>query len=85
MLLCHKNDCKALLLVTIGTMAWGDVMAQGLVEAINELQPGVPIVTCIRGTKEEEAVAALKAAGLKPLSETEEAVRRAVEIAAGRA
>ncbi|MDL2307669.1 acetate--CoA ligase family protein, partial [Desulfovibrio sp. OttesenSCG-928-C06] len=85
MQLCLKNKCKVILVVTFGTIARADVMAQGLVEAINELKPNVPIVTCIRGTNEEEAIATLKAAGLDPLSETEEAVQRAVDIAAGRA
>ena len=44
-----------------------------------------PIVTCIRGTNEEEAFAILRDAGLEPLTNTEEAVQRAVDIAAGRA
>jgi|GEM_PF-4711981 len=33
-----------------------DVMAQGVVDAIKELNPNRPIVVCIRGTNEEEAV-----------------------------
>jgi len=85
MRLCLKNKCKVILVVTFGTIARADVMAQGLVEAMAELKPSVPIVTCIRGTNEEEAFATLTAAGLTPLSETEVAVQRAVDIAAGRA
>lgn len=84
MRLCLKNQCKVILVVTFGTIARADVMATGLVEAIQELKPQVPIVTCIRGTNEEGAFATLRAAGLEPLSETEDAVRRAVDIAAGR-
>jgi succinyl-CoA synthetase beta subunit len=84
MRLCLKNPSKVLLVVTFGTIARADVMANGLVEAINTLRPPVPIVTCIRGTNEEEAFATLRAAGLDPLYDTEEAVRRAVDIAAGR-
>jgi succinyl-CoA synthetase beta subunit len=84
MRLCLKNPSKVLLVVTFGTIARADVMANGLVEAIGVLQPAMPIVTCIRGTNEEEAFATLRAAGLEPLYETEEAVRRAVDIAAGR-
>ena len=56
-----------------------------LVEAIKAHQPKQPIVTCIRGTNEEEAFAILRDAGLEPLTNTEEAVQRAVDIAAGRA
>ena len=84
MQLCLKNPSKVILVVTFGTIARADVMANGLVEAINQLKPNVPIVTCIRGTNEEEAFATLRAAGLDPLSETEVAVQRAVDIAAGR-
>ena len=84
MQLCLKNPSKVILVVTFGTIARADVMANGLVEAINQLKPSVPIVTCIRGTNEEEAFAVLRAAGLDPLSETEVAVQRAVDIAAGR-
>lgn len=80
--LCLKNDSKVILIVTFGTIARADVMAEGVVAAINELEPDRPIVTCIRGTNEEEATETLKAAGLEPLFDTEEAVRRAVEIAA---
>jgi succinyl-CoA synthetase beta subunit len=51
------------------------------VDAIRELKPEIPIVTCIRGTNEEEAVEILKSAGLEPIFDTEEAVRKAVAIA----
>ncbi|MDR2820472.1 MAG: succinate--CoA ligase [Desulfovibrio sp.] len=84
MRLCLKNPSRVILVVTFGTIARADVMATGLVEAINVLKPDIPIVTCIRGTNEEEAFDTLRAAGLEPLSETEVAVRRAVDIAAGR-
>jgi succinyl-CoA synthetase beta subunit len=81
--LCLKNKSAVILIVTFGTIARADVMAEGVVEAISELKPDRPIVTCIRGTNEEEAVKTLTAAGLEPLFDTEEAVRRAVAIAAG--
>ena len=83
--LCLKTPSKVILVVTFGTIARADVMAQGLVEAIKAHQPKQPIVTCIRGTNEEEAFAILRDAGLEPLTNTEEAVQRAVDIAAGRA
>ncbi len=81
--LCLKNNSKVILIVTFGTIARADVMAEGVVAAINELKPDRPIVTCIRGTNEEQATETLKTAGLEPLFDTEEAVRRAVEIAGG--
>lgn len=81
--LCLKNDSKVILIVTFGTIARADVMARGIVDAITRLKPDRPIVTCIRGTNEEEATRILKDAGLEPIYDTEEAVRRAVSIAAG--
>ncbi|MBI9097449.1 MAG: acetate--CoA ligase family protein [Spirochaetaceae bacterium] len=81
--LCLKNDSKVILVVTFGTIARADVMAEGIVDAIKRLKPDRPIVTCIRGTNEEEANRILKDAGLVPLYDTEEAVRKAVSIAAG--
>lgn len=81
--ICLKVDSKVLLIVTFGTIARADVMARGVVEAIHELKPDRPIVTCIRGTNESEAVDILKEAGLTPIFDTEEAVRTAVAIAKG--
>ena len=81
--LCLKNPCKVILIITFGTIARADVMAEGIAEAIEKHKPQVPIVTCIRGTNEEKAVEILKAAGLDPLFETEEAVQKAVDICKG--
>lgn len=78
--LCLRNPSKVILIVTFGTIARADVMAEGVVEAIEKLHPDRPIVTCIRGTNEEEAVRILKGAGLEPLFDTEEAVRKAVAL-----
>lgn len=81
--LCLRNPSKVILVVTFGTIARADVMAQGIVDAVRELKPDRPVITCIRGTHEEEAVEILSQAGLEPLFDTEEAVRRAVAAAAG--
>ncbi|NQT58071.1 MAG: acetate--CoA ligase family protein [Bacteroidetes bacterium] len=78
--LCLRNDSKVILIVTFGTIARADVMAEGIVDAIRRLRPDRPIVVCIRGTNEEQAVKTLKEAGLDPLYDTEEAVRKAVEL-----
>lgn len=80
--LCLKNKSKVILIVTFGTIARADVMAEGIVDAIKRLKPDRPIVTCIRGTNEEAASKILIKAGLIPLYDTEEAVRKAVSIAA---
>jgi len=78
--LCVRNRPKVILIVTFGTIARADIMAKGIVEAIETLKPACPIVVCIRGTGEDEAAETLRAAGLDPLSDTEEAVGRAVAL-----
>lgn len=83
--LAIKTPSKVILVVTSGPSPERSVMAQGLVEAIKAHQPSSPSSPCIRGTNEEEAFAILRDAGLEPLTNTEEAVQRAVDIAAGRA
>ncbi len=83
--LCLKNTSSVILIVTFGTIARADVMAEGVVSAIQNLKPDRPIVTCIRGTNEEQADKTLRAAGLEPLYNTEEAVARAVALAAAAA
>lgn len=81
--ICLKVPSKVILIVTFGTIARADVMAEGIVEAIKKLNPDRPIVTCIRGTNETHAVKLLNDAGLTPLFDTEEAVRTAVRLAKG--
>jgi succinyl-CoA synthetase beta subunit len=81
--LCLRNEPKVILIVTFGTIARADVMAEGIADAISRLGPKCPIVACIRGTGEEKAVETLRAAGLDPLFDTEEAVLRAVALAKG--
>lgn len=75
-----RGNPKVILIVTFGTIARADVMAQGITEAIEKLKPGIPIVTAIRGTNEEEATATLRKIGLNPLSNTEEAVKAAIAL-----
>lgn len=81
--ICLKVPSKVILIVTFGTIARADVMAEGIVEAIHKLKPDRPIITCIRGTNEQRAVELLKSAGLEPLFDTELAVKKACEIAKG--
>ena len=78
-----KSDPKVILVVTFGTIARADVMAEGIAEAIEALQPDIPIVTAIRGTNEEKAAEILRGIGLEPIRDTEEAVRKAVALAEG--
>lgn len=81
MKLAMQSKPKVLLIVTFGTIARADVIAEGLVEAIDQLKPEFPIVTAIRGTGEEKVQELLRSVGLEPLEDTEEAVEKAVELA----
>ncbi len=81
MRLCLANNPKVILIVTFGTIARADVMAEGIAKAVLELKPGCPIVACLRGTGEERVDEIFAPIGLKRLSDTEEAVNRAVAIA----
>lgn len=83
MRLTLKSGAKVILIVTFGTIARADVMAEGIAAAIGELKPTIPIVTAIRGTGEEKAAEILRGIGLEPLEDTEEAVRNAVALAKG--
>ena len=82
--LCLKSPSKVILIVTFGTIARADVMAEGVVKAIRKLKPDRPVVTCIRGTNEDQALKILQEEGLECLFDTEEAVRKAVELVARR-
>ena len=84
MRLCLANKPKVILIVTFGTIARADVMAEGITKAVQELKPACPIVACLRGTGEERVDEIFAPIGLKRLSDTEEAVRQAVAIAGGR-
>jgi succinyl-CoA synthetase beta subunit len=74
---------RVLLVVTFGTIARADIIAEDLAEAIGRLQPDFPIVTAIRGTGEEKVRELLDGAGLEFLDDTEDAVERAIELAGG--
>lgn len=78
-----RTEPKVALVVTFGTIARADIIAEGLVEAIETLEPNFPIVTAIRGTGEEKTHELLRSVGLEPLTDTEEAVHRAIELAGG--
>ncbi len=69
-----------LLLVTFGLFARADTIAEGVVQAIKEIQPTVPIVMSVRGTGEERAMEMIKGLGIETYNDTESAVKRAVQM-----
>jgi succinyl-CoA synthetase beta subunit len=79
--LTMQSKPRVLLVVTFGTIARADVIAEDLAEAIERLKPDFPIVTAIRGTGEEKVWELLGGSGLELLEDTEDAVDRAIELA----
>lgn len=79
-----KNpQVQVLLIVTFGLVARADVIAEGLVKAIQEIKPTLPIITAVRGTGEERARELIRSLGIPTYDDTEEAVRKAVQLAEG--
>ena len=72
---------KVLLLVTFGLFARADTIAEGVVQAIEEIKPKVPIIMAVRGTGEERAREMIEAIGIETYNDTESAVKSAVELA----
>lgn len=73
---------KSLLVNFCGAFARTDVMTEGVVNAIEELKPTLPIAFTIHGTGEDEAIALLRERlGVEPYDLMDDAVRAAVGAA----
>lgn len=73
---------KSLLVNFCGAFARTDVMAEGVVNAIQELKPTLPIAFTIHGTGEDEAIALVRdRLGVEPHDLMDDAVRAAVQAA----
>ncbi|MGH6914467.1 MAG: ATP-grasp domain-containing protein, partial [Geminicoccales bacterium] len=73
---------RSLVVNFCGAFARTDVMTEGVVEAWQQLRPGVRVFFSIHGTGEDEAVALVRERlGLEPFDLMDDAVRAAVEAA----
>jgi succinyl-CoA synthetase beta subunit len=73
---------RSLLVNFCGAFARTDVMTGGVIEAIKELRPDVPMFFTIHGTGEQEAVRMLREElGIEPYELMDDAVRAAVTAA----
>lgn len=73
---------KSLLVNFCGAFARTDVMAEGVVKAIEELRPTLPISFTIHGTGEDEAIALVRdRLGIEPHDLMDDAVKAAVTAA----
>jgi succinyl-CoA synthetase beta subunit len=77
-------NVKTILFNIFGGITRCDDVANGIVTATGRTKLRVPIVIRLTGTNEREAVDILKRAGFSALTDMDEAVKRAVELA-GRA
>ncbi|QWF85287.1 succinate--CoA ligase subunit beta [Amycolatopsis sp. CA-230715] len=74
---------RSLVVNFCGAFARTDVMAEGVLTAIEELKPTIPIFFCIHGTGEEKAIQLVRERlGVDPFDTMDEAVRAAIDAAA---
>ena len=76
---------KVILFNIFGGITRGDDVANGIVQATQELSLKVPIVIRLTGTNEGEAMEILTKAGFSSLTDMDEAVKQAVALAKGKA
>jgi succinyl-CoA synthetase beta subunit len=85
-ILLENPNIKSLLVNFCGAFARTDVMAEGVVNAWEELKPDIPVFFTIHGTGEDEAVALVRdRLGIEPYDLMDDAVTAAVAAANERA
>ncbi len=78
-------NVKAILFNIFGGITRGDDVANGIVQATQQVPLKVPIVIRLTGTNEREGIEILKKAGFPALTDMDEAVKQAVAKAKGAA
>jgi succinyl-CoA synthetase beta subunit len=76
-------NVKVILFNIFGGITRTDDVANGIVTALGQIDLKVPIVIRLTGTNEEIAVKILEGAGFNALTDMDEAVKKAVELAKG--
>ena len=76
---------KSILFNIFGGITRCDDVANGIVEATRRIDVGLPIAIRLTGTNEDLAVEILKENGFEAMTDMDEVVQRAVELAAGSA
>jgi len=71
---------KAILFNIFGGITRTDDVANGIVTATRQFKVNVPIVIRLTGTNEKEAIRILEAAGMRALSDMDEAVQKVVAL-----
>lgn len=83
-LVLSDPNVRAVLINIFGGITRGDVVAEGLLEALKTVEVRVPLVIRLVGTRQEEGRRMLAEAGLTVVDTMEEAAQRAVAAAQGR-
>jgi succinyl-CoA synthetase beta subunit len=77
-----ESKVKVILFNIFGGITRCDDVANGIVQAVEQLNPRVPIVVRLTGTNEQKARQILKGVGMVATTSMEEAVKKAIEKAA---
>jgi len=80
MLVMSKPEVKAVLINILGGITRCDIVAQGIVDGLNESAVKKPIAVRLIGTNEEAGARILHQAGVHIYSNMEEAVRQALKL-----
>jgi len=78
-------NVKSILFNIFGGITRCDDVANGIVEATRRIDIALPIAIRLTGTNEDLAVKILKEHGFEAMTDMDEVVRRAVQLAAGQA
>jgi succinyl-CoA synthetase beta subunit len=79
-IILEDPNVKAILFNIFGGITRGDDVARGIVLAVRELKPTVPIVARVTGTNEDEAKAILEEIHLPVAASMDAVVRQAIEL-----
>jgi succinyl-CoA synthetase beta subunit len=80
-IILRDSNVRAILFNIFGGITRGDDVARGIVTAVKQMKPSVPIVIRITGTNEELARRILEEVGLAAATSMSEAVQRAIGLA----
>ena len=84
-LVMSKAGVKAVLINILGGITRCDLVAQGVIEALNEITDRKPVVVRMMGTNEREGMLMLGRAGVGTYSDMESAAREAIRLSGGAA
>jgi succinyl-CoA synthetase beta subunit len=79
-IILRDPNVRAILFNIFGGITRCDDVANGIVHAVNQLKPKVPIVVRLTGTNEEKAREILRQVNLSSTTSMEEVVKKAIEL-----